>query len=135
MATRVFATAGARPPPSSRVSPAMRRVGASLGVGDEHAEAVRTELRRCGVEVLADAVEGSLHEEPARPGRALGEEVELLVIEEEGHLVAELTAAGDGERNSGRGERRPHLVHAVRYLAGVGRAEVGPDVGSGNHGA
>src|ERR671917_71718 len=105
MATRVFATAGARPPPSSRVSPAMRRAGASLGVGDEHAEAVRTELRRGGVEVLADAVEGSLHEEPARPGRALGEEVELVRRQVEGHLVAELTAADDGERDPGRRER------------------------------
>ena len=52
---------------------AERRVGAALGVRQEHPEAALAQLSGGRVEGRADRLEGSLHQQPACSGRALGE--------------------------------------------------------------
>ena len=88
---------------------AERRVGAALGVREEHAEAALAQLGGGGVEGLADrAGTGSPPAASARragPGRG----VELALAEPSDHVVAQLAAAAHLERDAGGGQRGAQL--------------------------
>ena len=64
-------TCASEPAASSRRRPGgavQERVGAALGVGDQHAEAAVAKLVGGGVKVVVDRLEGRLHQQPAPRG-------------------------------------------------------------------
>ena len=88
-----------------------QRVGAALGVGDQHAEAAGAQLAGGGMEVVADALEGRLDQQPAGAGRAVGDRLQLVLAEPADHVVSELAAAVQLERDPLGGEACAQLGH------------------------
>ena len=88
-------------------------VGAALGMGDHHAEAAVAQLGGRQVEVLADALEGRLDQQPAAVRRALGDRLQLELGEAPDHVVAELAAAAHADRDALGVDRGLKLLHAL----------------------
>ena len=128
------------PAASSRRSPAApssARVGAALRMGDQHAEAARRAARpwprgsrrRCRRRASRPAAS-------ARPGGPCASSSSSLLAQAADHLVAELAAAADLERDPGRRERRAQLDHTrARISTASVTSEVGAHVGRGHDGA
>ena len=107
-------------------------VGAAFRVCDEHPEAALAEFVGRGMKGASNALEGSLHQQPAGAGWALGEQVELLLVEPADHVIAELAAAAQLHLDSRPGELVAQLAHAVVDLPGVGDPEIQANVRGGH---
>jgi len=110
------------------------RVGAALGVRHHHREAAVAQLVGGGVEVVAQRVEGSLHQLPARPMRTLRDHLELGLREASHHLVTQFAARAQVYFDAGGRQNGAQLANALDHLPYIGH-EVGPHVRRGHHGA
>ena len=123
------------PAPSSRAETGgsvEAGVGAALGVCHEHAETAIAQLRGGFVEVRADPVERHLHEQPARPGRPLRDQLQLALAHPADQLVVQLAPQRTSSGIAGGVEREPQLQHASVDLDRVGDAGARAYVRSGD---
>jgi hypothetical protein len=97
-------------------------------VRQQHSEAALAQLGGGVAEAAADPLEGGLHQHPARPRRALGDELQLALAHAPDQLVAQLGAAAQLERDGRGRDRAAQLNHAGVDLDRVGDTEVGPRV-------